>query len=82
MQNYVWLVVVDPTNEQEHHMKWDGHTTKDAAEKEFSLIKDMIRCNGGRYPNTYIYESAQPINGAVEEVFDLSLLDAFSNILQ
>lgn len=81
-KNYVWLAIEDPATGQEHHMKWDGHTTKAEAEKEFGFIKEMIRSNNAKYPNTYIYEATEPQNGAVEEVFDLSLLDRFGGVLQ
>jgi len=79
---YVWLAIEDPNTQQEHHMKWDGHTSKEAAENEFKLIRDMIVIQGSKYPNTYIYESEAVADGFTEEVFDISMLDRFGKIFQ
>ena len=81
MKTHVWLAIEDQTG-KEHHMKWDGHETKEAAEKEFEVIKNLIRSNGGKYPNTYIYEAEVPQYDNVEEVFDLSLLERYGSVLQ
>ena len=71
----VWLAIADPKTEQEHHMEWEGHPTKESAEKEFVTIKNAIRCDKAKYPNTYIYEAEEPLYGYPIEKFDLSYLE-------
>lgn len=75
MTTTVWLAIEDPSTQLEHHMKWEGHLTKESAEKEFLLIRQMIRSDNAKYPNTYIYEGDVPLYGYPEEEFDLSYLD-------
>ena len=66
----IWLVHEDD-DQQEHHMRWHGIETLDQARSEFNLIKLGLLNSGQTFPNTYFYESDEPLYGYPEEEYEL-----------